>query len=171
MSKRGQYFTIDAFIALIVISTGLILVIAANSYAPSPNQPEALSQGIVNSFVQTKVNDLNNAFLKEKIVDGTITNPHNTILQQAYEFKTYGTTPPDPDLARNLLINVTPDMVPSQYGFEIRVDNEIYYARPSSLGQDQKDTNLLVSGKRIIFGTNSEKEFWGPVVAEVRVWQ
>ena len=170
MSKRGQYFTIDAFIALIVISTGLILVIAANSYAPSPNQPEALSQGIVNSFVQTKVNDLNNAFLKEKIVDGIITNPHNTILQQAYEFKTYGGTSGS-DLARNLLINVTPDMVPSQYGFEIRVGDDIYYARPSSLGQEQNDTNLLVSGKRIIFGTNSQKEFWGPVVAEVRVWQ
>ena len=200
MSKRGQYFTIDAFIALVVISTGLLLVLAVNSYSPSAAQPEILAYGIVNSFVQHKVNDLNNPFLKEKITDGNITNPHNTILQQAYEFKEGSTSfHADPGLARDMLDNLAPDLVPSQYGFEVRIGEGdcdmilpshsppvevrncpssthpphglFTYTRPTSLGKWQNDTDLLISGKRIMFGTNKDREFWGPVLVEVRVWQ
>ena len=201
MSKRGQYFTIDAFIALVVISTGLLLVIAVNSSSPSAAQPEILAYEIVNSFVQHKVNDLNNPFLKEKITDGNITNPHNTILQQVYEFKNGSASfPPDPDLAKKMLDNLAPALVPSQYGFEVRIGegncNMILfsyspppvevrncpstthpphgvftYTRPTSLGKWQNDTDLLISGKRLVFGTNKDREFWGPVLVEVRVWQ
>ena len=199
MSKRGQYFTIDAFIALVVISTGLLLVLAVNSYSPSAAQPEILAYGIVNSFVQHKVNDLNNPFLKEKITDGNITNPHNTILQQAYEFKQYHTFPDDGAvLTKKLLDNITPELIPVQYGFEVRIgegtcaappdypaiptrlrivscnsplDLPYTYSRPTSLGKWQNDTDLLISGKRLMFGTNNDREFWGPVLVEVRVWQ
>ena len=197
MSKRGQYFTIDAFIALVVISTGLLLVLAVNSYSPSAAQPEILAYGIVNSFVQHKVNDLNNPFLKEKITDGNITNPHNTILQQAYEFKQYHAPPDGAVLTKKLLDNVTPELIPVQYGFEVRIgegtcdtlppglntlptlrivscnspDLPYTYSRPTSLGKWQNDTDLLISGKRLMFGTNKDREFWGPVLVEVRVWQ
>ena len=209
MSKRGQYFTIDAFIALVVISTGLILVIAATSYSPSPRQPEDLAEELVSSFVDQKINEINNEFLKERIKAAHddpsykcgITNAHNTILQQAYEFKS--TCPPnsppscctdEEDPPANLLLKaVADDLIPKQYGFELRIydglpDPRIYYRLPALdpdppqnpdidminmiVSKSQEETELLVSGKRLIFGKNDQtKEFWGPYDAEVRVWQ
>ena len=212
MSKRGQYFTIDAFIALVVISTGLILVIAATSYSPSPRQPEDLAEELVSSFVDQKINEINNEFLKERIKKAHdnpsykcgITNAHNTILQQAYEFKS--TCPPnspllcctaEEDPPANLLLKaVADDLIPKQYGFELRIyddlpdpsDPRIYYRLPALdpaphqnsdidtinrfVSKSQEETELLVSGKRLIFGKNDRtKIFWGPYDAEVRVWQ
>ena len=219
MSKRGQYFTIDAFIALVVISTGLILVIAATSYSPSPRQPEDLAEELVSSFVDQKINEINNEFLKDKTKEGYndptspsgITNPRNTILQQAYEFYFIKCNPPppspppatpstgcgeDPDFPGNsvyeeFLKAVADDLIPEQYGFQLLIDNDVnervIYERlpaldldpflsvsdiPLAVAKSQEETELLVSGKRLIFGKNDQtKEFWGPYDAEVRVWQ
>ena len=150
MSKRGQYFTIDAFIALVVISTGLILVIAATSYSPSPRQPEDLAEELVSSFVEQKINEINNEFLKERIKaahedppdECGITNAHNTILQQAYEFKSTCQTSPSlaccsgSPPAERLLKAVADDLIPKQYGFELLIydglpDPRIYYRLPA----------------------------------------
>ena len=184
MSKRGQYFTIDAFIALIVIFTGLLLVLSATSYTPSLRQPEELSK-IIDSFVEKKINTINHEFLREKIRDGNITNPHNTIMQQAHEFYLKCTPPrPFPDPAdcddvrftgetpqEELMTEVAADIIPLQYGFQVLIDGNSIYERNTSLKKDQKNTDLLVSGKRIVFGTDENKNFWGPVDVEVRVWQ
>ena len=209
MSKRGQYFTIDAFIALVVISTGLILVIAATSYSPSPRQPEDLAEELVSSFVEQKINEINNEFLKERIKaahddppdECGITNAHNTILQQAYEFKfnCQSSSPPlccnippfvDNPPAELLLEAVADDLIPKQYGFELLIydglpEPRIYYRLPALdpalppnpdidkvVSKSQEETELLVSGKRLIFGKDDRtKIFWGPYDAEVRVWQ
>ena len=205
MSKRGQYFTIDAFIALVVISTGLILVIAATSYSPSPRQPEDLAEELVSSFVEQKINEINNEFLKERIKAAHedppdkcgITNAHNTILQQAYEFKSKCQSFNSPsccidqtDPPANLLLQaVADDLIPKQYGFELLIydgsDPRIYYRLPALdptptppvsdidmvVSKSQEETELLVSGKRLIFGKYDNKQFWGPYDAEVRVWQ
>ena len=205
MSKRGQYFTIDAFIALVVISTGLILVIAATSYSPSPRQPEDLAEELVSSFVEQKINEINNEFLKNKTKEGYldpnsrsgITNPRNTILQQAYEFYFIKCGPPFPQppvgcgedsnfpgnsVYEEFLKAVADDLIPEQYGFQLRIDDgvseKVIYERLPALdsqglvAKSQEETELLVSGKRLIFGKDDQtKIFWGPYDAEVRVWQ
>ncbi len=183
MSKRGQYFTIDAFVAMLVVSTGLILVFAVSSYNPSSSQPEVLSQEFINTLAQTKIKEVNNPFLTQQLKANNITDPDNTLLQQAYEFKRYfdsnldGACAPnchgyDPvlytDLSAQFLANVTQKLVPEQYNFEILLDTDVIYGRGT--GQDTSD--LLVSSKRIVFGTvNKSVHFWGPITAEVRVWQ
>src|SRR3989338_3198354 len=184
MAKRGQYFTIDAFVALLVVTTGLVLVLAVNSYTPSSGQPERLSQEFVNVLAQTKIKELNNFFVMQQVRNGNITDFDNTILQQAYEFKRYfdsflvgcptatschGYEPSvHTNMSAEFLASVTPSLVPKQYSFEIIIDGDSVHGR----GEGQDTTDLLISSKRIVFGVvNKSVEFWGPVTVEVRVWQ
>jgi len=183
MAKRGQYFTIDAFIAMMVVVTGLILVFAISSYAPSSAQPELLSQEFVNTLAQTKIKEVNNPFVVQQVRGGNITNFDNTLLQQVYEFKRYfdsflvGCIPAechgyDPAVHTNMsaefLASLTPNLVPEQYNFEIIVDGDTLHGR----GAGRENTSLLISSKRIMFGVvNRSVEFWGPITVEVRVWQ
>jgi len=176
MGKRGQYFTIDAFIALLVISIGLLLIFAVNSSVPDTAQPQVLSQGIVNLLGQTKIKEINNDFVQQQVRGGNITNTDNTLLQQAFEFKQFFDSNSvigyDPQINSNLsaefLESVTAALVPQQYNFEVRIDGDKIYGR--GVGQDS--TDLLVSSKQIAFGViNKSDELWGPVIVEVRVWQ
>ncbi len=164
MAKRGQYFTIDAFMALAVIATGLILIFAVNAYNPYSNSPQIMSRDFVNTLSLIKLKEVNDPFVIQQIRGGNVTNVDNTFLQQAYEFKRYYSY----NLSTWLISNVTQNLVPSQMNFDIVVDGDIMFGRGSG-----KDTSeLLVSSKRIVFGVvNKTVEFWGPVVVEVNVWQ
>ncbi len=164
MEKGGQYFTLDAFIALIVVAIGLILVFSVGSYQSSLAQPQIIAQDFVNSIAQTKIKEVNNAFVRQQIEGGNITNLDNTILQQAYEFKKYGRA----IFSSWLLGNVTENLVPEQYKYEVLFGGESVLSR----GTGQSTTTLLISSKQIVFGVvNRSEEFWGPVSVEVRVWQ
>src|SRR3989344_5768595 len=141
MAKRGQYFTIDAFIALSVIATGLILVFSVSSYAPYSKQPEILSQEFVNTLAQTRIKEINDPFVLQQIRGGNITNADNTILQQAYEFKHYYRY----NFSTWLLSNVSRSIVPSQFNFDVLIDGDTVYGR----GTGKEDSELVLSSKRI----------------------
>ncbi len=164
MARRGQYFTIDAFVALAVIATGLILVFAVNNYVPYSSPPKALSQEFVNTLAQTRIKEVNNPFVIQQVKGGNITNTDNTILQQAYEFKRYYS----PDLSAWFISNVSQNLIPAQFNFEVIVDGQMMHSR----GSGKATSSMLVSSKKIVFGVvNRTAEFWGPVVVEVNVWQ
>ncbi|MBI2664280.1 hypothetical protein HYX10_02965 [Candidatus Woesearchaeota archaeon] len=184
MAKRGQYFTIDAFVAMLVVATGLVLVLALNTYQPSTAQPEVLSQEFVNTLAQVKIKEMNNPFVAQQLKGGNITNPDNTLLQQVYEYYSYfdsfltGCSPSNPchgfdpvtytNMSAELLASVAKDLVPAQYSYEILVDGVPLNSR----GTGQQEAKVLISSKRIIFGiVNKSVEFWGPIVVEVRIWQ
>ncbi len=164
MAKRGQYFTIDAFVALAVIATGLILIFAVNTYSPYSGPTQIMSQDFVNTLAQIKIKEVNDPFVMQQVRGGNVTNVDNTFMQQAYEFKRYYGY----SLSTWLISNVTQDLVPPQLNFDVVVDGDVMFGRGSG-----KDTSeLLVSSKRIVFGVvNKTVEFWGPVVVEVNVWQ
>ena len=104
--ERGQYYTIDAFIALFVIAAGLILAFAIHSSSPSSGQPETFSQELINTFAETRISEISNEFVLRQTGNGNITNKDNTVLQQAYEFKRYFDSRPgigyDPEQFSNL---------------------------------------------------------------------
>ena len=183
MSKRGQYFTIEAFAALLVVVTGLLLILAVSSPAPSTAPPHLLSQELASTLSQTRIKEINNLFVARQLSADNITNPDNTLFQQAYEFKRYfdsnldGNCAPtchgyEPSvhtkMSAELLESAVQTIVPGQYNFEIIIDGDVLLSK----GTGQDTAALLISSKRIIFGVvNKSVEFWGPVTAEVRVWR
>ncbi len=163
VNKRGYFFTLDAFIAIGIIALGLLLVLFAQSYKPYETQAVFLSQDFIDALTSTKVSEVNNQFVFDLIGRGNITSLDNTILEQAGEFYITG----QKDLATEFIGQVSGDIVPVQYGFELLVNEEPIFNR--SVLTERAE--LVVSSKKLLFGVVNVSQMWGPIGAEVRVWQ
>ncbi|MBI2142984.1 hypothetical protein HYU20_01430, partial [Candidatus Woesearchaeota archaeon] len=54
-SSRGQYLTIDAFIASMIVAVTLVIVLAARTSVPYTSQSETASKGLAESLSQVKL--------------------------------------------------------------------------------------------------------------------
>ncbi len=164
-SRKGQYFTIDAFIASMIVAVTLVIVLAARTSTPYTSQSEAASEGLAESLSQVKLSELNNQMIINMSRNGTITNLDNTILQQVTEFYIVGNR----HYAFELLKNVSQTIIPNQYSFAVIVNNNLIYNRTV---KSENSSAVLVSSKKLIFGViNKTALAYGPTIAEVRVWQ
>ena len=161
--KRGYFFTLDAFIAIGVISLGLLLVLFTQSFKPYETQAVFLSQDFIDTLTSTKVSEVNNPYVFDLVGQGNITNPDNTILEQAGEFYITGRK----GAASEFIGQVAADIVPVQYGLELLINQETIFNR--SVLTD--DVGLVVSSKKILFGIVNVSDMWGPLGTEVRIWQ
>ena len=164
-NNRAQYLTIDAFIASMIVSVTLILIIAARSSQPYSVQSELISKGFAESLAATKLSELNNPLVISLSKAGNITNLDNSILQQAAEF--YFTA--RPDQAFKLLLNVTYGLIAPQYSFKILINHDLIYNRTLT---NENRSAVLVSSKKLVYGVvNKSAMVYGPTTAEVVVWQ
>lgn len=162
MKKRGYFFTLDAFIAIAIITAGMLLILSAHSFVPYPTQTLYLSEGYIDTIASVKIYEVNNPYVDELRLNGQIKNPEQTLLEQVGEFYVTGRD----DLATNLVRNITHGLIPEQYGFELLINKTRVYNQ-SILSNK---TILLVSSKRIVSGIINRSELW-TLEAEMRVWQ
>lgn len=163
MGRKGQFFSIDVFVAIAIIGIGLFVLYSTKTVQPSDSQTISLSSDLMKNFNSHKVKDIDNAFIITLIQNGTIQNSDNTLLQQISEFYVYGQN----DTASNLTQSVTEGILPFQYAFALYVNGSLVY---QSRAQDPQTPNLIVT-KRIVYGVKNSTAFWGPFLAEVRVWR
>ena len=163
--KKAQYFTLDAFIASMVVAVTLVIVLAARTNLPYTSQSEAISKGLAESLSQVKLSELNNKLILNMSKNGAITNLDNTLLQQVTEFYSVGNN----HYAFELLKNVSQALIPKQYSFSVIVNNDLIYNRTI---RTENSSSVLVSSKKLIFGViNKTALVYGPTIAEVRLWQ
>ena len=102
--------------------------------------------------------------------NSTISNSHYTVLEEIGELCFLGKKTE----ARNIISNLTLDIVPENYGFMVIIDNETIYLK-NVLGEDFYSNpdkyDVLISSKRIISGEINRSTAWGPIRSEVRVWR
>lgn len=164
-AKKAQYLTIDAFIASMIVAVTLVIVLAARTSQPYIVQSELISKGFADSLSEVKLKELNNPLVITLSRNGTITNPDNTILQQAAEFYVTG----QKDQAFDLLKNVTHRLIAPQYSFKILINHDLIYNR-SLVNENMSAT--LISSKKLVFGViNRTALVYGPTTAEVMIWQ
>ena len=174
MNKRGYFFLLDSIIALGVLIIGGFLVFASYTKAPSKEEPKFLSETTMDFFADTKISDINNAyagFNGQLWQQGDITNDDNTLLQQIGEFyakNQLGT-------AEKFIGNLTENIIPVQYLFEFRMNNQLLY--PINPSQDhlnsKQSTAILIPSRKIVHGYLNQEtgDLFGPYAAEVLVWQ
>ena len=174
MKKRGYFFMLDATLALFVLIIGVFLVLSFTLEAPTPAQVGFITSDIMNFLSGTKIKDLNNPYAViggELWKQGTITDQENTLLQQAGEFYYMKKD----DLAEKFLQNVSEQIVPQEFRYEIWIDDSIIYPRNPDAGHilSKNKTNLLLTSKKLTFGivNKTTSEIWGPYKAEVYAWQ
>lgn len=172
--KRGYFFALDAALGIFVLAIGAFLIASLYINLPEPSQVGLLSDDFLNFLSNTQIKDLNNPYGGiggQLWKDGSITNKDNSLLQQIGEFyskKQYG-------LAEKFIQNVSANTVPSQFNYELWMDNLILYPRNPDQGEiaSKSKTDLMLTSKKITFGVANmaNSSLWGPYKAEVFVWQ
>jgi len=162
MKKRGYFFTLDAFIAVGIITAGLFLIFVSSSHRPFQEQAVFFADDLMNGLARQTLRDTNEPYIQQLRRDGNISNLDITLFEQLGDFYVRRSF----DQAAKLAEAVTKDRVPPQYGYAIRINGTELYAAGVLLNT----TPLLVRSKTIISGISNSTEFWGPLEAEVRVW-
>ncbi|HII29512.1 TPA: hypothetical protein HA317_00415 [Candidatus Woesearchaeota archaeon] len=146
-----------------VITVGLLLILSSHSERPYSVQGLFLANDILSSFASTRISELNSPYIEQLCKEGVIKRTDNSILEQAGEFYTFDMR----DTAGYLIGNASEGMVPQQYGFMVIINSTAIYNRSITYSSER----LLVVSKGIISGVVNSSVMWGPLTAEVRVWQ
>jgi hypothetical protein len=102
MNKRAYFFSLDAFIALLVI-LGVIFFIKPSSVQIS--QEMNLQNDLLLTLSSVKVGEIDNSYVQQLIADEEITNLNQSVLEQIGEF--YASSNPEAELlAENIIDNL-----------------------------------------------------------------
>lgn len=173
-NKRGYFFIIDAFIALFVLTLGVVLTLSFFYSENSFNQTTLYSNSMLDFFSRTRIIDLNNEYAGAGGTlhrDGNITNLDNTLLSQIgelyYRNQTYDCNFCI-DIIKKFVSNITDNYVASQYNVAVFIEDEPVF-EDSWMNPNQSFS--LIPAKRIIHGVYNKSEMWGPYEIEVRTWR
>ncbi len=161
--KRGYFFTLDAFVALGIIISGFIILYSYHSQSIPSEQAHSDANNLLLLLTTTKINELNNNYISRLLINGTIKNPSNTIIEQLGEFYYLNET----QTAKRFLEEVVKGYNMPQYGVAFLIENHIIYEKP---GIPNLKNNILTS-RNIVSGVYNATNFWGPYRTEVRVYQ
>ena len=170
--KKGIFFTIDS-----ILGAGIILaVIIFTSQIYVKEVPSFhlnyLSQDLIKTLSALTVKEVNNEYLNILIVDGTIKNTNNTVLEQIGEFWASGQVV----FANKTAANVTEHLVSNITGIGIWIDNDLIYKNDLPIKRSLAASKIPISGTKkgeasAPYTRNNPPTLWGPAIAEVRVWQ
>ena len=172
--KRGFFFILDAILGIGILVIGVLFLTSSYIQSPQLSQVEFLSDDLLSFLSGTKIKDLNNPYAGiggELWRNGTISDPESSIMQQAGIFYRKN----DLATAEKFIQNTTIEIVPSQFRYELWIDDVLIYPKNPSLEHrlSKNNTNLILTSKKIIFGfiNQSTGDAWGPYEAEVYLWQ
>ena len=174
LKKRGYFFVLDAVLALTVLVIGVFLITSSYVNVPQPAQVSLLSDDLLNFFSNRKIMDLNNPYAGIGGTlwnQGTITDADNSLLQQIGEFYAKNKL----DIAEKFIQNVSAGVMPTQFRYEVWMNNAILYPRTPSVEhlKSKNSTELLLTSKKLTFGiiNKTTSNIWGPYKAEVFIWE
>ena len=172
-SKKAYFFTLDAILALSVLSIGIFLLFAAYTNAPETAIVNLHAKGVMDVLALTQIQDITNPLIGvngELWNEGQITNKENTILQQIAAFYAAGNA----TNAERSAQNITSNIIPSQFLFELWIDGTLVFPQgPSTEHNESKTTtNLMLVERKVVQGFLDEDTgaLFGPYVTEIYVW-
>jgi len=172
--RRGYFFLIDSLLALGILAIGTILIFTFYLNVPSREGTTILSEDLMDFFANNKIKDIDNSYagLGGTLWQaGEITQADNSLLQQIAEFYKNDKE----NTAEQFILELTQNVIPSQYKFEVWIDNLRIYPQTTTPSHDnsKKSTLVLIPSKRIVYGILNKQtgELFGPYESEVLVWQ
>ncbi|MBI2448947.1 hypothetical protein HYV49_01485 [Candidatus Pacearchaeota archaeon] len=124
LMKRGYFYSIDALIAFLIIISVLIF------FKPVPKQNielKKVQEDVLDVLSNVNVGEIDNAYVKKLIEDGTIDNQDRTLLEQVGEFYVLGKKEHATNLTREIFneLKVTDNI-------GIWMNKEIVYSKNST---------------------------------------
>jgi len=178
----------DAFIALIILSIGFIVITSNYSYSPAQTSTQQIANDILNVLQSAKIRDICNPECSGTILNdysSLIKNKDNTLLELIGELKTGYPSKID-ELLQKSINPIMNDNYPNyQYAFQLTnsAGATLRFYSPTGASSmanlenedEYKKAKVMISSKRIILGyyldSSANVQYWGPYEAKVRVWQ
>lgn len=174
LKKKGYFFIIDALFGLAIIVIGTFLITSSYIKVPQSAPVGFLADDLLTFLSNKKIKDLNNPYAGvggDLWSQGLITDEDNSLLQQIGIFYKINKL----DVANDFINSVTIGVMPSQYRYEVLIDDTLLYPQPQTSEhiESRKTTDLLLTSKQIAFGVmnTTTSEMFGPFKAEVFVWE
>lgn len=160
-SKKGIYFSLEAMLAVALLFTVIVILSHTYTYSSPRTLEDKMTKDIINLLSDTRISEIDNDYIIEKIKSGEIKDTDATILEEIGKEWILGNRNQSRDLARN----VTNGLLPENYEYSISIkDNETFHIIASSnatSGNDSSGYLRIISNKRIISGIEMEKPIEG----------
>jgi len=148
--RKGYYFSLDAFLAASLLLLGLFLM--SSIYVKERTiTTNYFAQDTMRILSGLTLGQANNSYINALISNGTIGDSNLTILEQVGAFWAENKT----FLARQVVENITAELIPENYGFAVYADGELIYSNNKSLVSSQ------IVSKTIVSGITKDKPFKG----------
>ena len=173
MKKKSQIFLFDGIVGftLIIIALGVILTYYSTSF--ESQNIHSLNQQLLNSYTNTKINDLNDNEIRDFFRQGQIRNIQNSIAQQTAEFHFEGKS----GLAENLTQIFVDDFITKQINAQILIYDAATINTPTELFLKKNraiqlvDAKSVSSTKRSVIGFVNTTASYGPYTIKIILWQ
>ncbi len=173
--KQGIYFTIEAMIAMMILSVGFGIIIYMFTMLAKP--PIGVVQTTLYDTVDlfnTKIDSIGNGSCSLNstwIDDGNITDTSQSILNQAGEFY-YRYSEKNCEYCGELLQQCISEFVDykniQEENIKIEIDGQTWYANGTIT---LENATVIFPNRILLLGTENNTVMWGPYVAKVQVWQ
>ena len=175
--KKGYLFSLDAFLAITIVFSSLLIVYLSVSINPSTESDAQLSQDAILSLENLRVFSVNDEDILQLRSDNKIVSSQITLLEQIGYFYYTGkcftndaTAICDEELP--VFSKAVMDaLIPTQFSYALLLDKNVVAERGelSPQGSDLSVSRSYVFGRN--FDPSSTEIFWGPYAVEVRVWR
>ncbi len=142
MNRKALYFSIDAFLASVLLITAAYMIFQFTDSKPDIRQIDYVSKDITNAISEIKINELNNSWVQAQISNGSISDPNVSILVQVGNYWVNGNYV----YIDRLLDIVVNDSLPDRFGFSFKIGDETVYSKNIT------NVNNLVTARRMISG-------------------
>jgi hypothetical protein len=175
MKKKGIYFTLEAVIAMMVISIGFGIILYLFTVTAKP--PVTTVQTDLYDMVKLFNIPLNTigegtcSAAGTAVDDGNISDTSNTFFNQLGEFY-YRYTTQNCDYCDELITQCIADYINyrnlEDENMQISIEGTAFY---NSTGIDQENATAVFPFPVLLFGMQNNNAMWGPYTGEIKVWQ
>ena len=171
--KKSQIFIIDFIFSIFILVVTLTIFFSYYYFTSYNKSVYDVNYDIVETLTTSKINNLNDEYIKELFTNKSIRNPRSTLAKQILEFKENG----NEEISKNLTKKFIKDLIPNNFNTQISFLNLTSNSRyllfnitnASKNSVDKSQTKSSIRREVYIF-VNSTEEY-GPYTLEVIVWQ
>tara|TARA_Y100000310_G_scaffold340439_1_gene436254 strand:- start:22066 stop:22602 length:537 start_codon:yes stop_codon:yes gene_type:complete len=168
--KKGYFFILDSVVAVMIMTVAFMALYSDPVDTPQKERLDLMAGDIEVFLSNTRINELDSteiSIIGTYLSNGDITDKRNTIMQQVGEFYQLSEDPK----ASSLLDGVIGTIVPSQFNFEIYIENTLIYSRVMP-GHSKDNSRVVIIKRGIVYGIDEDGfSLWGPYISEVRMWE
>lgn len=164
--KASSFFLFDAVIAAAIFFMTISIVMYSLNTNPEIETPRVYGENLMNFFLVTQVQNINNEDVSDLILQNNITDPSRTLFEQMLIFHYENNT----NLNSNFTKAVSESKIPPQFGFNVSISNSTSTESIYSHKTTNREKSTLIKIRRIAITKLDNGNIYGPFVVSVDVW-